>query len=269
MGILNITPDSFSDGGRYSTVSRAVARALEMQKQGADIIDIGGESTRPGAAAVSVAQELRRVIPVIQRLAPRLEIPISIDTSKAEVAREAIAAGASLVNDVTALRDPKMAAVVAQSKLPVVLMHMRGTPRTMRSKTNYRRLVPEVVSELKKSVQKAVRARISRDKIIVDPGIGFSKTAGQNLQLLHGLAAFKKALGLPVLIGPSRKSFVAALSGPDLDQRVAGTAGAVAAGIILGADIVRVHDVTEIKSIINVIASIAKQSRGYICQNSV
>ncbi len=251
MGILNLTPDSFSDGGRYSTLSHAVARALEMQKQGADIIYIGGESTRPGASAVSADHELCRVIPVIQQLAPRLKIPISIDTSKAVVAREAIVAGASLVNDVTALRDPKMAGVIAQAKLPVVLMHMRGTPRTMRTKTDYRRLLPEVAAELKIAVQKAVRAGISRDKIIVDPGIGFSKTPGQNLQLLHGLAAFKKTLGLPVLIGPSRKSFVAALSGPDLEQRVAGTAGAVAAGIILGADIVRVHDVAEMKQIID------------------
>jgi dihydropteroate synthase len=246
-----VTPDSFSDGGRYSSVNRAVARALEMQQQGADIIDIGGESTRPGAAAISAAQELRRVIPVIERLAPRLKIPISIDTSKAVVAHEAILAGAKMVNDVTALRDPRMACVVAQSKLPVVLMHMRGTPRTMRSKTHYRRLIPEIVAELKTAIQKAVRAGISRDKMVVDPGIGFSKTPAQNLQLLHELPAFKKALGLPVLIGPSRKSFVAKLSGPEPDQRLAGTAGAVAAGIILGADIVRVHDVAEIKQIID------------------
>ncbi|MCM8811940.1 MAG: dihydropteroate synthase [Candidatus Omnitrophica bacterium] len=249
MGILNVTPDSFSDGGRYASPSKAVAKALQMEAEGADIVDIGGESTRPGAQPVSVRQELRRVIPVIERLSKRLKIPISIDTSKAVVARIALESGASLVNDVTALRDPDMGPVVAQAGVPVVLMHMRGTPRTMQVKPAYRRLIPEVLSEIKTAVRKAREAGISDQKILIDPGIGFGKRPGDNLRLLKEIPRFK-ALGFPVVMGPSRKSFIQSVLGLPVQDRLFGTAAAVTICASLGADIVRVHDVAVMSQVV-------------------
>ena len=246
MGILNVTPDSFSDGGRFLTVRSAVAHALRMQAEGADLIDVGGESTRPGARPVSAAEEMRRVIPVIERLAGRLRIPVSVDTSKAAVAEAALRAGASLVNDVTALRDPAMGRVVARSRVPVILMHSRGTPRTMRSRARYRRLLPEILSELNRSVKKALACGISRNKILMDPGIGFAKSAQQSLELIRRLGEFKK-LGFPIVAGPSRKSFIARSLGDSTQDRLFGTAAAVALCAAGGADIIRVHDVAAMR----------------------
>lgn len=271
MGILNVTPDSFSDGGRFFSTRRAVSRALHMQEEGADLVDIGGESTRPGGHPVPAREELRRILPVIEKLSGRLRIPISVDTSKAVVAKAALEAGASLVNDVTALGDLSMGELVAASDVPLILMHSRGTPRTMKSKTRYRRLVPEVISELKGSVKKAVACGIRRNKILIDPGIGFAKTAEQNLALIRHLAEFKQ-MGFPVVAGPSRKSFIGKALGneaaashqrrgissaartvpPRSEDRLFGTAAAVALCVVYGADIVRVHDVGAMRQVVDV-----------------
>ncbi len=247
MGILNVTPDSFSDGGRFFSASRAVQRALQIQREGADLIDIGGESTRPGSMPVPAEEEIRRVVPVIRKIAPRLKIPISVDTSKASVAEAALRAGASIVNDVTALRDPDMPRVVRRFRAPVILMHMRGTPLTMQENPFYRRLIPEILSELRSSVRAALRAGIPESKILIDPGIGFGKKPEQNLQLLKEIEKFK-SLGFPVVIGPSKKSF--------LKRFAQGTASAVAYAAAQGADIVRVHDVAAMRRVVDVIGAI-------------
>lgn len=260
MGILNVTPDSFSDGGRFLDARRAVAHALRMQREGADLIDVGGESTRPAARPVPAAEEIRRVVPVVERLARRLSIPVSIDTSKAEVACAALAAGASLVNDVTGLRDPGMAAVVAQARVPVILMHMRGTPRTMKRLSRYRRLLPDILSELRGSVRRALGSGVRREQILVDPGIGFAKTPRQNLVLLNELGEFRR-LGFPVVVGPSRKSFIGHLLGAPVKERGWGTAAAVALAVARGADIVRVHDVGEMRQVIAVTEAILRAGK--------
>ena len=242
MGILNVTPDSFSDGGRFLSPKRALSHALRMQREGADLIDVGGESTRPGAPAVSAKEEMRRILPVIQQLAARLKVPISVDTSKASVADAALKAGATLVNDVTALGDPAMGKVVARHGVPVILMHSRGTPRTMKSKARYKKLLPEVISELNRSVRKAKSAGIGRKKILIDPGIGFAKNARQSLELIRRLPELKK-MGFPVVAGPSRKSFIRLTLGDLSEERLIGTAAAVALCAAGGAQILRVHDV--------------------------
>ena len=259
MGILNVTPDSFSDGGHFLNPRRAAARALRMQEEGADLVDVGGESTRPGARPVSAAEELKRILPVIERLAGRLQMPISVDTRKAVVAREAIRAGASMVNDVTALRDPGMAGVVASAGVPVVLMHMRGTPRTMQRQAIYRRLIPEIVAELKRSVARALRAGIRKHQILLDPGIGFSKRPEANLLLLNRLKAFKR-IGFPVVVGPSRKSFIGHVLGVPVEERLFGTAAAVALAVAGGADVIRVHDVAAMRQAADLAAAIAASS---------
>lgn len=259
MGILNVTPDSFSDGGRFLNPKRAASQALRMQEEGADLVDVGGESTRPGARPVSAEQELKRILPVVERLAGRLKVPISVDTRKAAVAREAIRAGASMVNDVTALRDPEMAEVVASGIVPVVLMHMRGTPQTMQQQVFYRRLIPEIVAELKRSAARALRAGIRRDQILLDPGIGFSKRPEQNLVLLNRLEAFKR-IGFPVVVGPSRKSFIGHTLGAAVEERLFGTAAAVALAVSRGADVVRVHDVAAMRQVADLAAAIAGSS---------
>lgn len=243
MGILNVTPDSFSDGGRYLDASAAVAHGVAMAQQGADVLDIGGESTRPGAAAIAEAQELDRVVPVIERLAKAVRIPLSIDTAKASVASAALRAGASLINDVTALQgDPQMAHVARQSNAAVVLMHMRGTPRTMQRHPRYRDVVGEVLAFLREAAQRAQRAGIDRRRLIIDPGLGFGKTVAHNLQLMAALERFVGAK-YPVLIGPSRKSFIGKTLGAEVDERLAGTLSCVGAAQRAGAHIVRVHDV--------------------------
>jgi dihydropteroate synthase len=245
MGILNVTPDSFSDGGTHYSTDAAVERAMEMAQDGADIIDIGGESTRPGAVKVTVREELRRVMPVIERLAPELKIPISVDTYKSEVAQKAVEAGASIVNDITALRgDRRMAKLVAQSGAAVVLMHMKGSPRTMQRRPRYTDAVGEISLFLGERARFAKSCGIQSDRIIVDPGIGFGKRLQDNIEIIANLGEFVK-LGYPVLAGPSRKSFIGEILGVGPTERFEGTLAAVTACVLNGADIVRVHDVKE------------------------
>lgn len=245
-----MTPDSFSDGGRYLHCAQAVCRALRMQEEGADCIDIGGESTRPGARGVSIEEEKRRVLPVVERLRGKLILPISIDTSKPAVAKAAVECGAQMINDVTALRDPRMAEVAARSGVPVILMHMRGIPRTMQKNPRYRRLMPEVLAQLKQAVARARKGGVAADKILIDPGLGFGKRPQDNWLLIKNLPSLK-ALGFPVVIGPSRKSFIGlALGGVPPEGRLFGTAAAVALSAALGADIIRVHDVAAMRQVI-------------------
>lgn len=247
MGILNVTPDSFSDGGRFLSPDAAVERALVMEGEGADIIDIGGESSRPGAEPVSVEEELGRVLPVLERLRGRLRIPISIDTTKAEVAEAALRAGACIVNDISALRfDPAMAPLVAEFGAGLVLMHMLGTPKTMQQSPHYDDVVREVRGFLAERAQYAQSQGIPREAIAVDPGIGFGKTVEHNLELLRRLPELVE-LGFPVLVGPSRKSFIGALLGLPVEERLEGTLAACAVAVVRGADILRVHDVRQVR----------------------
>ena len=243
MGILNVTPDSFSDGGHYLDAARAVAHAKAMVAEGATLIDIGGESSRPGAMPVPAEEELERVVPVIRALADAVEVPLSVDTYKACVARRALEAGAHLVNDITALHgDAEMAAVIAEMGAGVVLMHIQGTPRTMQLAPRYADVVGDIRQWLQKRVQLAEAIGIAPECIIVDPGIGFGKTAAHNLEILKRLDAFR-ALGKPMLIGTSRKSFIGNVLDLPVGERVEGTVATVCWAISHGADIVRVHDV--------------------------
>lgn len=244
MGILNVTPDSFSDGGEHASVGDAVGHGLRLAGEGAEILDVGGESTRPGAEPLSADEELRRVIPVIERLAGRTSAALSIDTSKAEVARAAVAAGAEIINDITALRgDPAMTGVLLETGAAIVLMHMQGTPRTMQNAPRYGNVTDDVADFLRARADTALRAGIAADRIAVDPGIGFGKTAEHNLQLVAGLDAMTR-LGFPVLLGVSRKSFLAGAApcGERADRDFA-TAGLTALGRTLGARLFRVHAV--------------------------
>ena len=243
MGILNVTPDSFSDGGHYLDVQQAIAHAETMIAEGATLIDIGGESSRPGASPVSIAEELARVVPVVHALANTADVLISVDTYKAEVAQRALAAGAHIVNDITALTgDPNMAGVLAEMEAGVVLMHMKGTPRTMQQAPKYKDVVSEILAWLEKRVQKAEAHGIAPERIIIDPGIGFGKTTEHNLQLLKRLSEFQ-ALNRPLLIGTSRKAFIGNILDVPVTERIEGTAATVCWAITHGADIVRVHDV--------------------------
>jgi len=249
MGILNVTPDSFSDGNRFFSRERAVERALEMEGEGADIIDIGGESTRPNAPAVSLEEELDRVVPVIAALAGRLTVPISVDTYKAGVARAACAAGAEIVNDVSGMFfDPEMARVVAEADAGVVLMHTRGRPDRMQSDTHYQDLVAEVKTYLLESLELAREAGMNPRRIALDPGIGFGKSVEGNLELIRRLGELLP-LGYPLLVGTSRKSFIGAVLGDRDRDRTFGTAATVAVSILNGASIVRVHDVGPMRDI--------------------
>lgn len=253
MGILNVTPDSFSDGGLYFDASAAIKRALQMVADGADIIDIGGESTRPGAEPLSVEEELNRTIPVIKTLAGKIPIPISIDTCKAAVAKRALDAGAAMVNDIGGLRfDPEMPSVVSQYKVPVVVMHIRGKPKDMQQNPVYAALIPEILAYLEESIAIATDAGIAQDMIIIDPGIGFGKTFEHNLEILHNLPMLS-ALRKTVLIGPSRKAFIGKILGDaPPGERLEGTAAAVAISIFNGAHIIRVHDVKEMVKVAKV-----------------
>ena len=243
MGILNVTPDSFSDGGNYLDVQQAIVHAETMVAEGATLIDIGGESSRPGASPVSVNEELARVLPVVRALADTVDVLLSVDTYKAEVARRALEAGAHVVNDITALcSDPNMAATVAEMEAGVVLMHMKGTPRTMQQAPEYNDVVNEVCAWLKKKIQNAEAQGVAPERIIIDPGIGFGKTTKHNLELLKRLSEFR-ALKKPLLIGTSRKSFIGKILEVPVTERVEGTAATVCWAIAHGADIVRVHDV--------------------------
>ncbi|RLB82572.1 MAG: dihydropteroate synthase [Deltaproteobacteria bacterium] len=256
MGILNVTPDSFSDGGLFFDHEDAIAHGEALAAAGADIIDVGGESSRPFSETVPAEEETRRVVPVIEELAGRLSVPISIDTNKAEVARHAINAGASMVNDIGALRlDPAMAGLVAEVGVPVVLMHMKGTPKSMQIDPHYEDVVEEVKTFLADAIQRAEQAGIDRSKIIVDPGIGFGKTVTHNLLLIRHLSALH-ALGVPVLIGPSRKSFIAKILGPGDERREVGTQAAVAAAALYGAHIVRTHDVERTRETLKLVDAI-------------
>ena len=259
MGILNVTPDSFSDGGEFNNLENALSQARYTIDNGADIIDIGGESTRPNAAAVSVEEELERVIPIIQKIRQESSIPISIDTTKAIVAQKAIAAGADIVNDISgATFDREMLTTVAKLDVPIILMHIRGNPKTMQSLTDYQDVVTEVVKFLKAQVYKAISFGINKSNIIIDPGIGFAKTANQSLELLQRLNEFK-VLDLPILVGVSRKSFMRPiLNKNDAKERVWGTASACYGAIARGADILRVHDVAEMYDVCRVADAIER-----------
>jgi dihydropteroate synthase len=266
MGIVNVTPDSFSDGGRFLSRDDAIAQGLRLMDEGADILDVGGESTRPFSDAVSVEEELGRVIPVIEALARRGTVPISIDTTKAEVARAALATGASIINDVSAMRvDPAMAQVAVRHDVPIILMHMLGTPKTMQVDPDYDDVVASVSLFLRQAVAKAVNAGIDRRRIIVDPGIGFGKTFAHNLQLLRNLKSFQD-LNCPVLVGSSRKAFIRHLLKPpgekdiraDLPIVATGTQATVAVAALHGAHIVRVHEVVDTRATLKIVDAIRK-----------
>ena len=259
MGVLNVTPDSFSDGGVYFGADAAVARAVEIERAGADILDIGGESTRPGSQGISAEQERRRILPVLEKLRGRLSIPISVDTSKAEVAEAAAGAGAEILNDATGLRaDPRLAEVARRRRLPLILMHMRGEPRTMQKTPFARDVLRDVTAGLRRSAAAARRAGVAKSQIILDPGIGFGKSYAQNFQLLARLPELARA-GFPLLVGTSRKGFIGqALGGVPEAERAWGTAATVAASILGGAHIVRVHDVAEMAQVARVADAILR-----------
>ena len=257
MGIVNVTDDSFYDGGRYTQSERAVAHALDLVEQGADILDIGGESTRPGAASISEQDELTRVLPVVEELARRVPVPISIDTTKSRVAQRALDSGASIINDVSALRhDPSMASVVAQAEAAVVLMHMQGTPSTMQQAPYYANVVREVHDFLGERMQAALSAGIPQTNVILDPGVGFGKLLSHNLDLLAQLSVLA-ALNCPLLVGLSRKAFIGQILGRSVEHREWGTAAAVALAVDRGAHIVRVHDVEMMVDVVKMTAALS------------
>ncbi|MDA8090580.1 MAG: dihydropteroate synthase [Nitrospiraceae bacterium] len=246
MGILNVTPDSFSDGGLYADPSKAVDHALKMAEAGADIIDIGGESTRPGSLPVYAELEIRRTVPVIEALRKRSSLPVSIDTYRSDVARAALEAGADIINDISGMRfDSEMPGVAARYKAPVVLMHIKGTPGDMQKNPVYEALIPEIIDYLRGSIHIAMEAGVEREKLVIDPGIGFGKTVSHNLEILKNLETFT-GLGLPILAGPSRKAFIGnILGGLPANERLEGTLAAISIAVMNGANIVRVHDVRQ------------------------
>ncbi len=258
VGILNVTPDSFSDGGRFYKFDDAVRQGMKMTEEGADIIDVGGESTRPGSNPVSLEEELSRVIPVIESLSKRLDVPISIDTYKAKVAREALNAGAQMINDISALRfDPELKRVAASYNVPVVLIHIQGTPRTMQENPWYEDVIGEITAYLKESIQIATDAGIDGEKIIIDPGIGFGKRLEDNLNILKNLKKFS-ILNCPILIGCSRKSFIGKILNLPLEERLEGSLAALAVAVINGVHLVRVHEVKESKRVASMVDAILK-----------
>ena len=258
MGIINVTPDSFSDGGKYANVEAAVMRAKQMVADGADIIDIGGESSRPGAEPITANEECRRIIPVVQALAEQSQIPISVDTYKAKVAREALSAGACVINDITALHgDPNMCQILADAQAGVILMHMQGVPATMQKAPTYQNVVTEVHAWLTEVASQAVDRGIDSSRIMIDPGIGFGKTFDHNLEILRHLMQFR-GIGYPMLVGVSRKKFIGRILDLPVHQREEGTAATVAWSIINGANVVRVHDVAKMKQVAQVIDTICR-----------
>ncbi len=257
MGVVNVTPDSFSDGGLYLSGDAAVRRGVQLAEEGADFIDVGGESTRPGSEAVPVKEEIRRVVPVIRSLVDRTDVPVSVDTSKAEVAEAALDAGASVVNDVSGfMADPAMARVAASHGASAIIMHMRGTPATMQENPVYDDLMGEIVSYLRRGVAAARDAGVRQ--IIVDPGIGFGKTTDHNLEILRRLGELD-VLDLPVLVGPSRKAFIGAVLDLPVGDRLEGTAASAAVAVMNGASIIRVHDVAPLRRIVRVVDAIMRQ----------
>jgi dihydropteroate synthase len=256
MGVLNVTPDSFSDGGLYFDKQLAIDRALQMVEEGADIIDIGGESTRPFSDPVPLEEELRRVIPVIEAIAPKVAVPISIDTYKAKVASEALQAGASIVNDISGLRfDPDLARVVSEHGAGLILMHIKGTPKTMQLDPHYEDVILEIKEYLKESIKKAESEGVHPDSIVIDPGIGFGKKLNHNLEIFRRLRELEE-LGKPILVGPSRKSFIGEILGVPVSERLYGTLGAVAYCALKGVHIVRVHDVKAVRQVLDIIDAI-------------
>ncbi|MCU0543502.1 MAG: dihydropteroate synthase [Oscillatoriaceae cyanobacterium Prado104] len=257
MGVLNVTPDSFSDGGEFNTLDSALAQAEYMVQSGVDIIDIGGQSTRPGAAEISLEEELERVLPVVKMLRQKADIfanvPISVDTTRAQVARDAVEAGADIINDISgATFDSEMLLNVANLKVPIILMHLRGTPQTMQKLTEYRDLIGEIGEFLESRIAAAINAGIEKSQIIIDPGIGFAKTCDRNLEILRELPNFRY-LNCPILVGVSRKSFIGQILGqPEAKQRIWGTAAACTGAIANFADILRVHDVKEMRDVCRV-----------------
>ena len=263
MGVLNVTPDSFSDGGQFFDAEQAVDHAFAIERAGADILDVGGESTRPGSKSISAEEEIGRVLPVLQELRGRLKIPISIDTQKAGVAQAAVEAGAEILNDISGLRaDPAIAEVARRHGLPIILMHMRGSPRTMQQEPFARDVMRDVTRGLLQAAARARRAGIAKSRIILDPGIGFGKSFDQNFELLARLPELAR-LGYPLLVGTSRKAFIGhALGGVPEDQRLWGTAATVTASILAGAHIVRVHDVAEMTQVANIADSLLAARNG-------
>jgi dihydropteroate synthase len=256
MGVLNVTPDSFSDGGRFFDSSRAIDHGLRMAEQGADIIDVGGESSRPGSDAVSLDEELRRVLPVIEGLTSRLEIPVSVDTYKAQVAEQAIEAGAQMINDISGLRfDPQMSAVAARYDTPLIIMHIKGSPKTMQQAPLYDDVMGEIIAYLREGIERAEQAGVDPHQVVVDPGIGFGKRIQDNLVVLNRLDDLT-ILERPILIGTSRKSFIGAVLKQEVDQRMIGTLATVAVSALKGAHIVRVHDVPPSRQTIDMVDAI-------------
>ncbi|MFH2145958.1 MAG: dihydropteroate synthase [Candidatus Omnitrophota bacterium] len=258
MGVLNVTPDSFSDGGKYFTKQAAIEHALRMAEEGADIIDIGAESTRPQAQAVKPNEQLKRIDGIVRILCKKLPIPVSIDTSSAAVARRCLDLGASIINDISALsNDPGLAQLIAQYKAGVVLMHIRGTPRTMQNRPRYRNLIKEIIGFLRIAKERALKNGIEEKRIVVDPGIGFGKTTKHNLEIIKALSDLK-TLNRPILIGPSRKSFIGNLLGVSPKEREFGTAAAVVYSVINGANILRVHVVKQMRQAVLIAEAIKK-----------
>ena len=251
MGVLNITPDSFSDGGKFLSPENALAQAERMIAEGADIIDVGGESSRPGAAPVTQEEELKRIVPIIDALRKNSSLIISVDTQKSEVAEECLRHGVNMINDITGLRDPALRNVVAKYKVPVVIMHMQGDPQTMQNHPTYHNVIEEIKSFFQEQIEKAETAGIERKNIILDPGIGFGKTTEHNLLILKHLDEFTK-LNFPILVGTSRKGFIGAITGLPVDQRLEGTLASIAIAVFNGASIVRVHDVKEAKRTVQI-----------------
>ena len=252
MGVLNVTPDSFSDGGLFLDREKAIAQGLKMVEEGADLIDIGGESTKPGSKPLGLEEELRRVIPVIEALAKEVDVPISIDTYKSAVAKKAVEAGAQMINDISGLHfDPDLAHVASKEDVPLILMHIRGTPETMQKDVHYESLLSEILQYLRESIQRAESAGLDPGQIVIDPGIGFGKTLEDNLLIIKNLQELR-ILGKPILLGTSRKSFIGKILNTDVTERLEGTLSSIAIGVLNGAHIIRCHDVLEAKKAISV-----------------
>jgi dihydropteroate synthase len=259
-GVLNITPDSFSDGGNFFDLNTAYQRGISLSKDGADIIDIGGESTRPGAVSVSAAEQIKRVVPVIKKLSEKIKTPISIDTRNYKVAEAAIKAGASIINDISGLKsDKKIAKIAAKYKTGLILMHIKGTPKNMQNNPQYDCLMQEIISSLNNSIRKAQEAGVAREQILIDPGIGFGKTTDHNLSILRNLFELR-SLGYPIMIGTSRKSVIGNILNKSVDKRLMGTAATVVYSILQGAQVVRVHDVKPLKDVVKITQAIKNKA---------
>ena len=261
MGILNVTPDSFFDGGCYQVLKDALARAHLMVEEGADIIDVGGESSRPGSDPIPLEVEIERVIPVVERLIKEVDIPVSIDTYKAEVARRALALGAHMINDITALREePALGEVAAEYKVPLILMHMRGKPKDMQDNPHYQALIPELISFFREAIKRASSAGVKEETILLDPGIGFGKRTEHNLEIIRSLKEFQ-TLGRPLVLGPSRKRLIGDVLKLPVEERLEGTAAIVAVAILNGVHIVRVHDVREMVRVARMVDAIKETAK--------